>query len=150
MRGKLLENVISQLEDDIVKSEMDGKYARMKTNEQEPTDATDYEEEVDQTNIMPSIRDNEYIEHSSLWGSQYMSGILSVFSRRFSVVNCRDFSIFPFINLPVHLYIRRRRGRRSSDAEPRKSGQEHERSENGLHVAGLLQSAESLPGGLHR
>lgn len=75
MRGKLLENVISQLESDIVKSEMDGTYARMKTNEQEPTDSTDYEEEAaDQTNIMPSIRDNEYIEHSSLWGAQYMSG----------------------------------------------------------------------------
>jgi hypothetical protein len=39
MRNKLLENVISQLEKDIVKSEMDSKYlqfGRMKTNEQEP------------------------------------------------------------------------------------------------------------------
>ncbi|VVC41800.1 Neuroendocrine 7B2 precursor [Cinara cedri] len=74
MRSKLLENVISQLENDIVKSEMDGKYPRMKTTEPEPTDATDYDDEVDETNIMPSIRDNEYIQHSTLWGTQYMNG----------------------------------------------------------------------------
>jgi len=78
MRNKLLENVISQLEKDIVKSEMDSKYlqfGRMKTNEQEPfAESTDYEDEVDETNIMPSIRDNEYMQHSSLWGAQYMSG----------------------------------------------------------------------------
>lgn len=75
MRGKLLENVISQLEKDIVKSEMDSKYVqfgRMKTTEQEPT--IDYEDEVDETNIVPSIRDNEYMQHSTLWGAQYMSG----------------------------------------------------------------------------
>lgn len=87
MRSKLLENVISQLENDIVKSEMDGKYARMKTTEQETTDATDYDEEVDETNIMPSIRDNEYIQHSSLWGAQYMSGILWLFNFNFSLFN---------------------------------------------------------------
>jgi len=78
MRNKLLENVISQLEKDIVKSEMDSKYlqfGRMKTNDQEPfAESTDYEDEVDETNIMPSIRDNEYTQHSSLWGAQYMSG----------------------------------------------------------------------------
>lgn len=77
VRNKLLENVISQLEKDIVKSEMDNKYiqfGRMKTTEQEPTDTTDYEEEVGETNIVPSIRDNEYLQHSSLWGAKYMSG----------------------------------------------------------------------------
>lgn len=77
MRSKLLENVISQLEKDIVKSEIDSKYAqfgRMKTTEHEPTDTTDYEDEVDETNIVPSIRDNEYMQHSTLWGAQYMSG----------------------------------------------------------------------------
>lgn len=54
---------------------MDGKYVqfgRMKATEHEPT--TDYEDEIDETNIMPSIRDNEYAQHSSLWGAQYMSG----------------------------------------------------------------------------
>lgn len=79
MRSKLLENVISQLEKDIVKSEMDSKYTqfgRMKTTEQEPMIDTnaDYEDEVDETNIVPSIRDNEYMQHSTLWGAQYMSG----------------------------------------------------------------------------
>lgn len=83
MRSKLLENVINQLEKDIVKSEMDSKYVqfgRMKTTEQEPmVDPTDYEEDVDDTNIMPSIRDNEYLQHSSLWGAQYMSGWVKYF-----------------------------------------------------------------------
>lgn len=54
---------------------MDGKYAQfsqIKSTEHEPT--TDYEDEIDETNIMPSIRDNEYAQHSSLWGAQYMSG----------------------------------------------------------------------------
>lgn len=78
MRSKLLENVISQLEKNIVKSDMDSKYVqfgRMKTTEHEPVmDAADYEDEVDDTNIMPSIRDNEYMQHSTLWGAQYMSG----------------------------------------------------------------------------
>lgn len=78
MRSKLLENVISELEKNIVKSDMDTKYVqfgRMKTTEHEPVvDAVDYEDEVDDTNIMPSIRDNEYMQHSTLWGAQYMSG----------------------------------------------------------------------------
>lgn len=75
MRSKLLENVIDQLEKDIVKSEMDSKFVqfgRIKATDHEPT--IDYEDEVDETNIMPSIRDNEYAQHSSLWGAQYMSG----------------------------------------------------------------------------
>lgn len=79
MRSKLLENVISQLEKDIVKSEMDSKYTqfgRMKTTEHEPMIDmnADYENEIDDTNIVPSIRDNEYMQHSTLWGAQYMSG----------------------------------------------------------------------------
>lgn len=82
MRSKLLENVINQLEKDIVKSEIDSKYVqfgRMKTTEHDPTDTTEYEDEVDETNVhyhesIPSIRDNEYLQHSSLWGAQYMSG----------------------------------------------------------------------------
>lgn len=79
MRTKLLENVISQLQKDIVKSEMDGKYAqqfgRMKTTEQQLQEPpADYEDGADEINIMPSIRDNEYMQHSTLWGSQYMSG----------------------------------------------------------------------------
>lgn len=81
VRNKLLENVISQLENDIVKSEMDGKYeqfGRMKATEQEPASAVDYEDEVDVTNIVPSIRDNEYMQHSTLWGAQYMSGWFNI------------------------------------------------------------------------
>lgn len=79
MRSKLLENVINQLEKDIVKSEMDGKYVqqfgRMKTTEQQLQEPpADYEDGADEINIMPSIRDNEYMQHSTLWGSQYMSG----------------------------------------------------------------------------
>lgn len=79
MRSKLLENVINQLQEDIVKSEMDDKYGqqfgRMKTTEQQLQEPpADYDDGVDETNIMPSIRDNEYMQHSTLWGSQYMSG----------------------------------------------------------------------------
>lgn len=82
VRSKLLENVISQLEKDIVKSEMDGgKYdaaarygPRMKTTEREPTGA-DYDDAAsDGPNAVPSIRDNEYVQHGTLWGAQYMSG----------------------------------------------------------------------------
>ncbi|XP_050434001.1 neuroendocrine protein 7B2 isoform X1 [Adelges cooleyi] len=79
MRTKLLENVIDQLEKDIAKSEIDNKYVqfgRMKTTEEQgPLHTADYEEdEVDDTNIVPSIRDNEYLQHSSLWGAHYVSG----------------------------------------------------------------------------
>lgn len=86
VRSKLLENVISQLEKDIVKSEMDGgKYdeaarygPRMKTTEREPTGA-DYDDAAsDGPNAVPSIRDNEYVQHGALWGAQYMSGTYNV------------------------------------------------------------------------
>lgn len=52
------------------------QFGRMKTTEQrEPGgDPADYEDGADETNIVPSIRDNEYMQHSTLWGAQYMSG----------------------------------------------------------------------------
>lgn len=82
VRSKLLENVINQLEKDIVKSEMDGgKYdaaarygPRMKTTEREPTGADYDDAAADGPNAVPSIRDNEYVQHGTLWGAQYMSG----------------------------------------------------------------------------
>lgn len=77
-RSKLLEDVISQLENDIVKSEMSGKltqFGRIKAADLETNEITDYEEEAGETNIMPSIRDNEYIQPSMLWGAQFMSGM---------------------------------------------------------------------------
>jgi len=85
-RSKLLQNVIDQLEKDIVKSEMDGgKYdaaarygPRMKTTEHEPTGA-DYDDAAsDGPNAVPSIRDNEYVQHGTLWGAQYVSGTCNV------------------------------------------------------------------------
>jgi len=86
VRSKLLEKVISQLEKDIVKSEMDGgKYdaaarygPQMKTTEREPT-GSDYDDAASNgPNAVPSIRDNEYVQHGTLWGAQYMSGTFNV------------------------------------------------------------------------
>jgi len=82
----MLENVISQLEKDIVKSEMDGgKYdaaarygPRMKTTEREPTGADYDDAAANGPNAVPSIRDNEYVQHGTLWGAQYMSGTCNV------------------------------------------------------------------------
>lgn len=34
----------------------------------------DYDSLLDRTNPHPSIRDQEYLQHSSLWGHQFMSG----------------------------------------------------------------------------
>jgi len=63
---------------------MDGKYAqqfgRMKTAEQQLQEPpADYDDGADETSMMlPSIRDNEYMQHSTLWGSQYMSGMTTI------------------------------------------------------------------------
>lgn len=86
VRSKLLQNVIDQLEKDIVKSEMDGgKYdatarygPRMKTTEHEPTGADYDDAPSDGPNAVPSIRDNEYVQHGTLWGAQYVSGTCNV------------------------------------------------------------------------
>ncbi|XP_050520352.1 neuroendocrine protein 7B2-like [Daktulosphaira vitifoliae] len=77
MRTKLLENVINQLEKDIAKSEINNKYlqlGQMKNSYQDSENFMDYEDDIEETNIMPAIRDNEYLQHSTLWGAHYVSG----------------------------------------------------------------------------
>lgn len=47
----------------------------------EEDDEPNYADVIDEDNIMTNIRDNEFLQHSSLWGQQYMTGNISLHVR---------------------------------------------------------------------
>lgn len=50
-----------------------GSRSLVKEIEEEQIYPLDYDG-LSETNLHPSLRDQEFLEHSSLWGNQYMSG----------------------------------------------------------------------------
>ena len=53
----------------------------MKEEEDEPN----YPDMMDDDSMVPSIRDNEYLQHSSLWGHQFMTGTVKLIYISWSV-----------------------------------------------------------------
>lgn len=41
----------------------------------EEDDEPNYSEMMDDENIIPSLRDTEYLQHGPLWGHQFMTGM---------------------------------------------------------------------------